>query len=83
MKSVIGEFTDAGPRVGVSNHEVTFPMAEMCRIQESIRRTRIHRSRGDLTKNECERTNGCIAVLRMNTQTKRSEIYRSKIYKHI
>ncbi len=47
IKTIIGELTDAGPGVGVSNFEVTFRMVEMTRIHKTQRRTRIHRSRED------------------------------------
>ena len=60
IKSIIGELTDAGPGVGVSNYEVTFRMTEMSRIHNTLRRTRVHRSRDDSGQNESERTNACI-----------------------
>lgn len=60
MKSIVAENTDAGPGVGVSNFEVGFRMAEISRIHKTERRTRVHRSRGDSSHNESERTNACI-----------------------
>jgi hypothetical protein len=60
LRSIIGEFTDAGPGVGVSNFEVSFRMAELSRLHKTYRRTRLHRSRGDSSQNESERTNGCV-----------------------
>ena len=60
MKKIIAEFTDAGPGVGVSNYEVSFRMVEMSRLHNTVRRTRIHRSRGDSAQNESERTNACV-----------------------
>ena len=55
QKSVILELTDAGPGVGVSNFEVRFRTAELSRLHNSERRTRVHRSRGDSAQNESER----------------------------
>jgi hypothetical protein len=59
-KTIIAELTDAGPGVGISNFEVQFREAEKSRINDTIRRTRLHRSRGDSAQNESERTNACI-----------------------
>ena len=55
---IVSELTDAGPGVGVTNFEVTFRFAEICRLHGNDRRTRIHRARGDSGQNEAERTNG-------------------------
>ena len=52
--------TDAGPGVGVSHYEVGFGMAETSRLHKTIRRTRVHRSRGDSAQNESKRTNACV-----------------------
>ena len=41
-KKVVGDFTDAGPRVGVSNFEARFRMAELSRMHKTSRRTRLH-----------------------------------------
>ena len=60
VKPVISEETDAGPGVGVSNLEVKMRFTELCRIQQSDRRIRLHRDHGDLGRNEAERTNSCI-----------------------
>ena len=58
---IISELTDAGPGVGVNNLEVKASFAEMCMIQDTGRRVRIHRARGDSGQNEAERTNASIA----------------------
>ncbi|CAG2257868.1 unnamed protein product [Mytilus edulis] len=60
VKPVISEYTDGGPGVGVNNTAVKFRFAEMCRIQNSVRRVRIHRASGDSAQNEAERTNSAI-----------------------
>jgi hypothetical protein len=49
--------SDAGPGVEVSNNEVKFRDAEMCRIFKSDYRIRIHRAREDSAQGEAERTN--------------------------
>jgi hypothetical protein len=54
------DLTDAGPGVGVSNFEVKFRDAELCRVFNSDHRIRVHRSRGDSGQNEAERTNSAI-----------------------
>ena len=54
------DLTDAGPGVGVSNFEVKFRDAEMCRMFNSDYRIRLHRSRGDSGQGEAERTNSAI-----------------------
>lgn len=54
------DLTDAGPGVGVSNFEVKFRDAELCRIFNSDHHIRVHRSRGDSGQNEAERTNSAI-----------------------
>jgi hypothetical protein len=59
-KKIVGELTDAGPGVGVSNYEVKFRMAEVSRMHKTVRRTRVHRATGDSGQNESERTNACI-----------------------
>ncbi|CAG2257842.1 unnamed protein product [Mytilus edulis] len=60
VKPVISEYTDGGPGVGVNNTAVKFRFAEMSRIQNSVRRVRIHRASGDSAQNEAERTNSAI-----------------------
>lgn len=57
---MIAEYTDAGPGVGVNNLAVRFRFAELCRIQNMVRRVRIHRASGDSAQNEAERTNSAI-----------------------
>ena len=54
------DLTDAGPGVGVSNFEVEFRDAEMCRMFNSDYLIRLYRSRGDSGKGEAERTNSAI-----------------------
>ena len=54
------DLTDAGPGVGISNFEVKFRDAELCRIYQSDYRIRVHRSRGDSGQGEAERTNSAI-----------------------
>ncbi|CAB4042502.1 Transient receptor potential cation channel subfamily A member 1 [Paramuricea clavata] len=54
------DLTDAGPGVGVSNFEVKFRDAEICRMFSSDYRIRLHRSRGDSGQGEAERTNSAI-----------------------
>ena len=54
------DLTDAGPGVGVSNFEVKFRDAELCRVFNSDHRIRVHQSRGDSGQNEAERTNSAI-----------------------
>ena len=56
----LSEYTDAGPGVGVSNIETKIRFVEMCQIQNSDRRIRLHRAPGDSAQNESERTNACI-----------------------
>ena len=58
---IISELTDAGPGVGVKNLEVKARLTEMCMIQDTDRRVRIYRARGDSGQNEAERTNASIA----------------------
>lgn len=60
VKSIISEYTDAGPGVGISNLAVKFRYAEMCRIHNTARRLRVHRASGDSAQNEAERTNSAI-----------------------
>ncbi|XP_070571361.1 uncharacterized protein [Ptychodera flava] len=53
--------SDAGPGVGVSNNEVKFRDAEMCRIHQSDYRFRGHRAREDSGQGEAERTNSALS----------------------
>ena len=55
------DLSDAGPGVGVSNLEVRFRDAEICRMFGSDYRIRLHRSRGDSGQGESERTNSAIS----------------------
>ena len=54
------DLTDAGPGVGVSNFEVKFRDAEMCRMFNSDYRIRLQGSRGESGQGEAERTNSAI-----------------------
>ena len=54
------DLSDAGPCVGVSNLQVKFSDAEICRIFSSDYRIRLYRSRGNSGKGEAERTNSAI-----------------------
>lgn len=56
----IAQMTDAGPGVGISNHEVRFRDAELARLHGSDYRIRAHRARDDSGHNEAERTNSAI-----------------------
>ena len=60
IKPFVSELTDSGPGVGVSNHQVRLRFAEMCLIQQSESRIRIHMAPGDSGQNEVERTNSYI-----------------------
>jgi hypothetical protein len=62
VNPVIAEYTDTGPCVGVNNLAVRFRFAELCRIQNMVRRVRIHRACGDSAQNEAERTNSAIGM---------------------
>ncbi len=55
------DLSDAGPGVGISNFEVRFRDAEICRMFESDYRIRLHRSRGDSGQGKSERTNSAIS----------------------
>ena len=57
---IVSELTDEGPGVGVTNFEVKFRFAEICRFHGNDRRTRIHRARGNSEPNDAERTNSSI-----------------------
>ena len=66
---IVSELTGAGPGVRVTNLEVKFRFAEICRLLGNDRRTRIHRVRGDSGQNEAERTNGSIGDALVNGST--------------
>ena len=70
------DLTDAGPGVGISNLEVKFCDAEMCRMFDSDYRIRLHRSRGDSGQNEAERTNSAIGDSVVDGSTIDWERYR-------
>lgn len=73
----ISEYTDAGPGVGVSNIEAKLRFVEMCRLQRSDRRIRIHRAPGDSAQNEAERTNACIGDAMVDGGTLQWEKFRA------
>ena len=55
LKSRIMEFTDAGPRVGVSNHDVKLRCAEIILLTNADYYIRHHLASGDSSQNEVER----------------------------
>ena len=55
LKSRVHEFTDAGPGVGVSNHDVHFRIAEMIMITNLDYYIRHHLATDDSSHNEVER----------------------------
>ncbi|XP_070539440.1 uncharacterized protein [Ptychodera flava] len=60
VRPIVCELTDAGPGVGIRNHDVRFRSAERIRIHNIDRMTRLHLARGDSSYNEVERTNAAI-----------------------
>ena len=60
VKPMWCDLTDAGPGVGTSNFEVRFRDAELYQIYNSDYKIRLHRSRGDSSQGEAERTNSAI-----------------------
>ena len=56
MKCRALEWTDAGPGVGVTNHDVKCRMAQLFRIINADYLIRLHLSNGDSSQNEVERT---------------------------
>eukprot|EP00794_Sanderia_malayensis_P001529 gene1529-1692_t len=54
-KSVVVDFIDAGPGVGITNHEVKFRSAEEIRMMNYDYYIRQHLAPGDSSKNEVER----------------------------
>ena len=70
------DLTDAGPGVGISNFEVKFRDAELCRIFNSDYRMRLHRSRGDSRQGEAERTNSAIGDAVVDGATINWEVYK-------
>ena len=57
MKPHRAYLTDAGPGVGVNNHEVRFRDVEINRMHQVDYSIRVHRSTADSGQNEAERTN--------------------------
>ena len=55
LKSRIHEFTDAGPGVGVTNHDVKFRIAEVVMITNPDYYVRHHLANNDSSHNEVER----------------------------
>ena len=70
------DLTDAGPGVGVTNYEVKFRDAEICRMFDSDYRIRVHRSRGDSGQGEAERTNSAIGDAVVDGSTIEWEKYK-------
>lgn len=70
------DLTDAGPGVGVTNYEVKFRDAEICRMFNSDYRVRVHRSRGDSGQGEAERTNSAIGDAVVDGSTIEWEKYK-------
>ena len=70
------DLTDAGPRVGVSNFEVKFRDAELCRIFNSDHRIRFHKSRGDSGQGKAERANSAIGDAVVDGATIIWEVYK-------
>ena len=70
------DLTDAGPGVGVTNYEVKFRDAELCRMFDSDYRVRVHRSRGDSGQGEAERTNSAIGDAVVDGSTIEWEKYK-------
>ena len=62
--------------MGVSNFEVKFRDAELCRIFNSDHRMRLHRSRGDSGQGEAERTNSAIGDAVVDGATINWEVYK-------
>ena len=62
LRPCVIEFTDAGPGVGVSNHEVQYREVELARLHKSVLRHRVHLASDDQGQNEAERTNAYIGM---------------------
>eukprot|EP00794_Sanderia_malayensis_P002367 gene2368-2728_t len=54
------EWTDAGPGVGISNHDVVFRIGQRVRITDADYLIRLHLSNGDSSQNEIERCHAYI-----------------------
>ena len=54
------EWTDAGPGVGVTNHNVQFRTAQKFRIISADYLIRLHLANGDSAQNEVERCQGYV-----------------------
>ena len=70
------DLTDAGPGVGVTNYEVKFRAAEICRMFDSDYWVRVHRSQGDSGQGEAERTNSAIGDAGVDGSTIEWEKYK-------
>ena len=66
MKPRRAYLTDAGPGVGVNNHEVRFRDVEINRMHEVDYSIRVHRSTADSGQNEAERTNAASGIIISN-----------------
>ena len=58
LKSRYLEWTDAGPGVGITNHDVHYRIAQKIRIVNTDYSVRFHLSNGDNAHNEVERCQG-------------------------
>ena len=54
LKSRFLEWTDAGPGVGITNHDVKYRIAQRIRIMNADYLIRLHLSNGDSSHNEVE-----------------------------
>ena len=60
LKSRFLEWTDAGPGVGITNHDVKYRIAKRIRIMNADYLIRLHLSNGDSSHNEVERCQGFV-----------------------
>ena len=60
LKSRYLEWTDAGPGVGITNHDVRYRIAQKIRIVNADYFVRLHLSNGDSAHNEAERCQGYV-----------------------
>ena len=60
LKSRFLEWTDAGPGVGITNHDVKYRIAQRIRIMNADYLIRLHLSNGDSSHNEVERCQGFV-----------------------
>ena len=60
LKSRFLEWTDAGPGVGITSHDVEYRIAQRIRIMNADYLIRLHLSNGDSSHNEVERCQGFV-----------------------